>query len=474
MKKYLLLTATSLLVLAGCRSQVGQQEKQPAAGDTKWEAEINAYVQQYLDLDIFSGVVLVAENGVPVYQKAFGLADREKNIPNTLNTKFIIGSMNKSFTQVVILQLIEEGKLAWDDKMVKYLDGFTLPGTDKITIRHLANHTSGYGDYHSRAFFDLPFEQKNIATVTQIARSMELLFPPGEGDEYSNTGYVLLGAIIEKVTGKSYADNVTSRIVEPLGLKNTYVKNVKSVPDRSIGYLKTLDGMEDNLFFLMEPKPDGGFWATAEDVMTFYLNFFYGDKLIRPKSRETDDFFEQIKPIYEESGRGIPIAGGSNGNNTVHLEMLKDHISIVVMANMDEPVAENVCMGIFRMINGKEPEPASIPAMLSVYQAYAEHGTEYVKTNFASLTHNFHPSDPKDLILNNIGYYLLSKNENDQALDIFRLNTELFPEIANCWDSYGEALLNKGDKAGALVAYRKALSIRPDLQSAKEAVKALE
>ncbi|MEZ4826162.1 MAG: serine hydrolase [Bacteroidia bacterium] len=474
MKYSFLPIATLLMIMAGCRSQTGQQEKQAVNDSFKQAAEIDSYIQQYLDLDIFSGVVLVAENGVPVYEKAFGLADREKAIPNTLDTKFIIGSMNKSFTQLAILQLIEEGKLNWEDKMVGFLDGFTLPGTDKITIRHLVSHTSGFGDYHSREFLDLPFEQKNIDTITRIAQGMELLFPPGEGDEYSNTGYVLLGAIIEKITGESYADNIQSRIVDRLGLENTYVKNVKSIPDRSVGYLQTLGGIEDNLYFLMEPKPDGGFWATAEDVMAFYLNFFYGDKLISQQSRESDDFFRQIQPFYDQPGRGIPIAGGSNGNNSVHLEMLNEHVSIVVLANMDEPVAEKISLGIMKILKGATPEPPSLPAMLSVFQAYSEHGAEYVKENFEELTKNFHPSDPKDLILNNIGYYLLSKNEIDQALDIFRLNTELFPDIANCWDSYGEVLLNKGDKAGALAAYKKALSIRPDLPSAKQAVKMLE
>ncbi|MDX2245948.1 MAG: serine hydrolase domain-containing protein [Bacteroidia bacterium] len=435
--------------------------------------DIENYVQQYLNLDIFSGVVLVAEKGIPVYQKAFGLSDREKNIPNTLHTQFIIGSMNKSYTRVVILQLIEEGKLTWDDKMIQHLDGFTLVGTDQITIRHLLNHTSGYGDYHSRAFFELPFEQKNIATITKIAQRMELLFPPGDGNEYSNTGYVLLGAIIEKVTGKSYAENVKTRIIMPLGLKNTYVENVKTIPERSIGYLKTLEGVEDNLHFLMEPKPDGGFWATAEDVMIFYRNFFYGDKLISPASRENDDFFQQIQPVYEMPGRAIPIAGGSNGNNTVHIEMLQNQTSIVVLANMDEPVAEKVGLGILKIINGNTPETPTLPAILTVHKAYMEKGVEYVKENFETLTRNFHPSDPKDIILNNLGYYFLHKGKTADALAIFRLNTEQFPEVANCWDSYGEALVKAGDKAAALAAYRKALDIRPDLRSAQDAIKAL-
>lgn len=175
-----------------------------------------------------------------------------------------------------------------------------------------------------------------------------------------------------------------------------------------------------------------------------------------------------------EPGRGIPLAGGFNGANTVHMEMPADNISIVVMANMDEPVAEKICFGIHAIINGKEPARAVLPAKLNVLQAFTESGVAYVKQHFETLTANWHPADPKDLILNNLGYDLLSSGKTNQALEIFKLNTELFPNIGNCWDSYGEALLKKGDRKAALAAYKKALEINPDIPTAKDAVKQLQ
>ncbi|HMQ46964.1 MAG TPA: beta-lactamase family protein [Saprospiraceae bacterium] len=431
-------------------------------------------VAQYQELGIFSGVVLIAENGKPFYHKAFGLADREKNIPNTLQTAFVIGSMNKTFTRTIILQLIDEKKVKFSDNMVSYLSGFHQPDAGKITIKQLLDHTSGFGDYHSPEFFDLPNDQKNIQGILAIIKNMELLFEPGTENEYSNAGYILLGAIIEKVTGKSYAENVNERIKKPLQLHSLVTQHIKNTPNRAIGYMKTIDGFEDNENVVFEPKSDGGCYATAADMMKFYRAYLYGNSLFSEKVKKEDGFFQRIKPIYQEKGAGIPLAGGFNGANTVHLEMLADNISIVVFANMDEPVAENIAFGIHKIVNGKEPSKPQLPTILNVYKAYKENGIAYVKEHFETLTDNWFENDPKDLVLNNLGYNLLFKGQVDDALQIFKLNTELFPKIGNCWDSYGEVLLKKGQKEEALEAYKKALEINPNIPSAKKMVKELE
>jgi CubicO group peptidase (beta-lactamase class C family) len=473
MKITILLVLTTL-ISAPCIAQSHQSASSIDLQSPGLEARVDALVKAYMDLDIFSGVVLIADAGAPVYHKAFGLANRERGIANTLNSKFAIGSMNKTYTQVVILQLIAEGKLRYSDKLVNILDRFVLGGTDHITVEHLLNHTSGFGDYHGPEFWQLEYADKNIAGITEILKGMPLMFPPGEEHEYSNAGYILLGAIIEKTTGQSYAQNVRQRIIQPLGLTNTYVENKASIPDMSIGYSRTINGIQDNLDLVFEPKSDGGFWATASDVMAFYRSFFYDETLVKKSAKESFEFFQHIRPAYDDPGTGIPIAGGMNGSNTIHLEMLHDNISIVVLANMDEPVAEKLCLGIHAILNGKDPQPPALPAVLNVYEAYLDNDVEYIRKNFESLTTNFHPTDPKDLILNNLGYELLFSDQTDRAIEIFKLNTELFPQVGNCWDSYGEALLAKGDRAGALKAYRKALEINPNIPSAQEAVKKLQ
>lgn len=460
----------SIALILSCSTRVYCQDIDKKAIETK----VDQLVDDYQKLDIFSGVVLIAQDGKPFYHKAFGLADREKGIANKLNTKFDIGSMNKTFTRVVILQLVEEGKLKLKDKLSKILPEFSDKIFSKITVSHLLNHTAGFGDYYmSPGFFDAPIEEKNIESLVKRIRQMPLLFKPGTENEYSNSGYILLGAIIEKITGKSYHQNVKDRIVIPLKLNETYVEDKYNVPDRAIGYFKTMRGeLMDNMEFVEVANPDGGFQATAENILRFYQEFHYGQTLLQENTKMQDEFYSMIQ-VHRTTGGAIPHTGGFDGANTVNYEILRDRISVVVFANMNEPVAENLGAGILAIIRGKTPEKPSLPAAESVYQAYSSSGIDYVKTHFNELITNFHPTDPKSLILNEIGYEFLFENEAQKALEIFKLNTTLFPDDANVWDSLGECYLKMGDKESALKYYNKALEIDPELPSAVEAVSKL-
>ncbi len=471
--KQLALTLLTLLTLRAGVAQKHDPARLPAA---EWTPKIEALVKQYVNLDIFSGVVLIAENGKPVFQQAYGLANREKNIPNTRDTRFDIGSINKLFTKALVLQLIQEGKLRPEDPLGKYLKGFPEAASKHVTIDQLISHRSGYGDYMQQpGFFERPGDQQTIGAILEMIKAMPLQFEPGTEQAYSNAGYVLLGGIIEAATGKSYYQNIRERIVEPLGMRHTVVDTDKArAPKRAIGYLKTMRGaLENNEGILLVPTPAGGFVTTAEDLLLFMEAYFYTEKLVRAATLELDEFYPFIQDVRKNGG-AIPVAGGFQGANAVVYNALRDHQTIIVLANMDEPVAEQLAAGIFALMRGKEPRQPTLPALQTLYQAYKKQGPAYVKKHFETLTINSHSDDPKDMLLNNMGYNLLYSGETDDALEVFKLNTELFPNIANCWDSYGEALLQKGDRTAALKAYRKALEIRPGLPSAREAVERLE
>jgi CubicO group peptidase (beta-lactamase class C family) len=436
--------------------------------------QIDQLIQGYVDLDIFSGVVLLAEKGKVKYHKAFGLADRSDKRPNRLTTLFDIGSMNKTFTSVVVKQLAAEGKLSLDDKLIDFIQGFQDPQAKQITIQHLLEHRSGFGDYHSPDYFDQPKSERTLQAIIERAKNMALLFTPGEADEYSNTGYVILGGVIEKASGKSYFQNVQERIIEPLDLKNTYLNDFTGLENRmAIGYFYSpLGQLEESLPLQDEPNPDGGFLSTTEDIMQFYRSYYYDNLLLSEKAKAQDPMFKYLKTL--DPGKAMGAAGGFEGFNSVLYQVISDDRTIIVFANMDEPVAEHIGAGILDLTRGEQPAPAKLPAIQNVRIHFEKEGIDYIKNNFEELTTNYHPADPKDFILNDLGYaYLYGANDADKALIVFKLNTELFPEIANAWDSYGEVLLIKGDKTKAKAAYEKALAIRPDLPSAKEALKAL-
>lgn len=470
MKKYVFVLIASLHLI-GCNAQ----NTSNSLNEERVSMKIDELVGQYMDLGIFSGIVLVAEKGDPFYHKAFGLADREKNVANTVNTLFDIGSMNKTFTMIVVNQLISEGKLKFSDKLINFVPGFQDNRVAGITVEHLLNHESGFGDYHHEDYFELPKQEKTLHKIVERLKGYRLLFAPGEENEYSNAGYVLLGAIIEKVSGKSYFANVNSRIIEPLGLKNTYVENLERFENRiANGYFYTpLGELEKNKIMQDMPNPDGGFLSTTLDIMKFYRSYYYDDVLLSKTMKSQDPFFQWISTLPD--GKATSVAGGFEGFNTALFQVISDDRSIVVFANMDEPVAEHLALGILDIIRGNEVEEPKLPAVQNVRIAFEENGGDFVKNNFQDLTTNYHPSDPKDDILNQLGYaYLFGKNDIDRAIELFKLNTELFPQIGNCWDSYGEALLKQGDREAALLAYKKALEINPNITTAKEMVKELE
>jgi CubicO group peptidase (beta-lactamase class C family) len=474
MKSYIVILLLSL-TLIGCKNKEEKQEITSNEHITELSEKIEALAQDYLDLEIFSGIILVAEKGNIQFHNAYGLANRETNTANTINTLFDIGSMNKTFTSIVVKQLAAEGKLNLDDKLTQYISGFKDPNADKITINHLLNHESGFADYHTRDYFDLPLNERKLNAIVERAKSYELNFEPGTEQDYSNLGYVILGAVIEKVSGKSYFDNVNERIVKPLNLKNTYLNDFSGLENRiAHGYYYTpLGELEESAPMQDIPNPDGGFLSTTEDIMTFYRSYYYDDLLLSEEAKSNDPFFNYLKELPD--GKATGSVGGFEGFNTALYQVVSNDLTIIVFANMDEPVAEHIALDILALSRGETPNKPQAPAIQNVREAFNKNGAEFIKANFEELTINFHPEDPKDIILNALGYaYLYEANDVDKAIELFKLNTELFPDIANCWDSYGEALAKSGKKEEAIKAYEKALTIRPNLESAKNALKDLK
>ena len=466
-----------VLFLSGCQERAKQNATthKHSGLPVDFKSEIEDLIQGYVDLGIFSGVVLVMDQGDPLFHKAYGLADRETGRMVRLNTLFDIGSMNKTFTSIVIRQLASEGVLSLSDPLAGYLGNFSDPRAADITLTHLLEHRSGFGDYHSEGYFDLPMAERQLQAIVERAKKEILEFDPGMDKAYSNLGYVMLGAVIERATGNSYFEEVHKRIVEPLGLSDTYLKDFEGLQDRMAkGYWYTpLGDLEVSAPIQDVPNPDGGFLSTALDIAKFYRAYYYGDVLLSEDAREQDPMLRQIRSL--PAGRAIGAAGGFEGFNSVLLQLVNEHLTIVVLANMDEPVAERIGAGILAIYRREQPDKPVLPAVQNVRIQYEANGIEYIREHFEELIENFHPTDPKDWILNTLGYaYLYGAEDTETALEFFKLNTELFPNVPNCHDSYGEALRAKGDLAGAKQAYTRALELDPNLETARKALREIE
>ena len=234
------------------------------------------YVGRLADADLFSGAVLIARHGEILGQAAFGLANRDFNVPNDLDTRFNIASLCKSWTAVAIAQLIEAGKLALDDPLSKFVDYPDRASASAIRIKHLLSHTSGLGTYFTDSFYRTARHLiRTVDDYLELSKDELPSFAPGTAWKYSNTGMVVLGKVIEIVTGRSYAEWVESTLLRPAGMTRSGFLELDYVNENvAVGYAKqwSVDGMRvaNSLFEnFVGGCPAGCAFATVGDVFRF-------------------------------------------------------------------------------------------------------------------------------------------------------------------------------------------------------------
>jgi CubicO group peptidase (beta-lactamase class C family) len=260
---------TILVLLPGglAFGPVAAQDAKPPAAETI-AAAADQYCQAHVAINKFSGSVLVAKGDQVLFAKGYGLANVEHDVPNTAQTKFRLGSITKQFTAMAILILQEQGKLSVDDLVSKHVDGCPEAWKD-VTIHHLLTHTSGIPSFTSLPGYgaSMPLPSSPRQTLDRV-RDMPLEFAPGEKFVYSNSGYVLLGEIIEKVAGKPYEKFLPEVIFEPLGMKDTgYDFPAPIVPHRAAGYRRIGDQLANAAYLDMTiPHGAGALYSTVEDL----------------------------------------------------------------------------------------------------------------------------------------------------------------------------------------------------------------
>ena len=220
----------------------------------------------------FQGAVLVARNGTVIYSDAKGLADRENRAPNSLDTKFRMGSMNKMFTATAVMQLVQAGKVKLDAPLGTYLTDY--PNRDvatKVTIHHLLTHTGGTGDIFGPEFTAHRLELKTLGDYVKLYGARGLQFEPGSKWEYSNYGFLLLGVIVEKASGQSYYDYIRGHIFTPTGMTGSGSEPEDvAVPGRAIGYMQEKGAWVPNTGTLpYRGTSAGGGYTTVGDLLRF-------------------------------------------------------------------------------------------------------------------------------------------------------------------------------------------------------------
>lgn len=341
--------------------------------------QVKAYVGQLVAEEKFSGALLIAKDGKPLLTQAFGLASIAHQVPNRIDTKFNLGSMNKMFTAVAIAQLAEEGKLAFEDQIAKHLPDYPNQGVaTQVTIHHLLTHTSGLADYFNDKFTEASRARfRTVQDFFPLFVDEPLQFAPGSQWAYSNSNFIVLGSIVEAVSGQSYFDYVREHIYQPAGMINTDAYELDhEIPNLATGYTRAPGESEwrNNLFeHVIKGGPAGGGYSTVEDLFHFaqaltthqllsadMTTLVTTGKVALPGRTDAQyayGFGEELVNGFRRFGHngGFP---GINSQLNVYPEL---GYVVAVMGNYDPPAASRIAERIGKLITGSSvPQPISL------------------------------------------------------------------------------------------------------------------
>lgn len=509
-KKYFPVVTLSLFIFLSSFSFPRHPQSLPS--------RIDALVNEYAARHRFMGSVLVAEQGRIILSKGYGLADVENNVPNTPETKFMIGSITKQFTAMLVTQLAEKGKLRFDDTISDFLPDFPKDIGEKITVEMLLCHTSGLRLPEDIEDYYCASQKEDY--LREFVKQMSvrgLHFKPGTNYRYSNAGYHILGLIIEKATGKTYEEILQEQILKPLGMSHTGCNKKGLVlkdgavschvlPDQVVTWSDRHSFDPGIIWF-----GSGFIYSTVGDLFKFsqalsstrllskeYLDVFL--KMRNPKSRFLIPFMprELVKEFYGTFGNGFageisvledPVTKEKQTlywhDGTMYLfKSSHYHYSgreqIIVILSNSSFLCENdeMTLKIYQLLNNRPLEHIHLrlPLLHYLEEDIETHaGVKAAIDEYKRLkndTINFIMPDEEDFL--RIGRQLVERGDLDGALLVFQCILSEMQESGKAYDALGDVYVLKGDKEKAIRSFSKSLELDPDNSHAQEMLKKLE
>src|SRR5687767_8280875 len=358
-RRFPIAAALTLLVCVACGAReptAPGPEAATAAADSAFVAALRAQLAAATEADAFSGAVLVTRDGRTLFEGAYGFADRERRVPNTPQTQFRVGSMYKMVTAAATLQLVQAGTLRLDAPLGTYLRDY--PNADvasKVTPHHLLTHTGGTGDIFGPEFTAHRSELRTTADYLRLYGTRDLQFAPGAKHVYSNYGFMLLGAVIERLSGRSYYDHVAARVLAPSGMTATGSAPEDSlVPGRAVGYMRQASGaLVSNAPTLpYRGTSAGGGYSTVGDLARFAVALREHRLLDPPHTALLLSGKVAVAPGFQYAygfvdrvvggRRFVGHSGGAAGmNGDLAFEPNGGYV-VVVLSNFDPPAATQV------------------------------------------------------------------------------------------------------------------------------------
>jgi D-alanyl-D-alanine carboxypeptidase len=339
-----------------------------AANDQDLVKQVQAHVTDLSSGNAFSGAILIAHNGNTMMDQAWGMANIQKQAANTTDTQFCLGSMNKMFTAVAVLQLVQQGKLSLDAPIGNYWHDY--PNRDlanRVTIRQLLSHTGGTGDIFTPEYEAHRLETRSLADYIKLYGNRPVSFEPGTRMEYSNYGFILLGRLIELISGETYESYVQKHVYAPAGMKHTDSRpEIDQIQGRATGYTKGPDGFAPNTSTLpWSGTSAGGGYSTVGDLLLF-ANALQSGKLLDPAllDQATKDQTRKNYGLgfYVLKGGAYGHGGGSPGmNGELHILPPSGYV-LIALSNRDPFMATNM-VGFIESILPDQKSPGQKPGL---------------------------------------------------------------------------------------------------------------
>lgn len=430
--------------------------------------QIDALLGRYLALGLFNGTALVADHGQVVLKKGYGLANMEWNIPNAPDTKFRLGSITKQFTATLVMQWVEQGQIDLKAPLKRYLPEYPSPVGDKVTIHHLLNHTSGIPGYTELPGFGAI--SRTAFTPTQFAEAtfakLDLLFEPGEKYSYNNSGYFLLGMILERVTGKSYETLLRERIFTPLGMNDSgYDSTHPLLTKRAAGYDKRFDGSFTNTSYLdmTQPYAAGSLYSTVEDLYR-WDQALYTDTVLSAASKERmftpglGEYGYAFRIHPTSGGTTVEHGGGINGFNTIIVRDLQSKRLILLLNNTGPAPLDEMAAGARAILEGKPAPMPKRPGATTLYETYQASGLAAMTARAKQLAAGSE-YDAGVGELMRVGDQLLATGKRADALTLATAIMEQAPKSAPAAVLLARAHRANGHRIEAVQAYSRAIEL---------------
>jgi CubicO group peptidase (beta-lactamase class C family) len=386
---------------------------------------------------------------------------------------------------MLVMQEVEKARIGLDDPIGKFID-FPRPAAEKITVRHLLTHTSGLFNYTDLRDTRTEREPRTVEEIVALFSARPLEFEPGTRMKYSNSGYVLLGALLEKVTGKTYERLLHDNILEPLGMRNTGYDHAEAVlKKRAAGYEVPV-ALENTSFLDMSlPYSAGAMYSTVEDLY-LWDQALYTDRLLTSSSREV--YFTPFLNHYafgwdvrntrigstSDSVLVISHQGGINGFNTIIARLPQQHHLIVLLNNTGGTRLAEMNQAIIAILFDRPYDRPREGIAHALRKIIDEQGLSAAIARYPGLQADKSGFSLSEGELNSLGYFYLRGGKRREAIELFKLNVGAFPKSSNVYDSLGEAYMADGQTGLAIENYEKSVALNPNNTNRTKALKKLK